>query len=214
MRHHHALLGLVGQHSQARPQGLALRAVLLGLHHRRAVADLVLGLTLGSSGSEGRPFVADLSQASSGSIRSALIGGAIFNLANILLVAAIEIAGMAVAFPVGIGLALIIGVVVNYLADPVGNVSACWCRCAARDRGDHSGCGCLSAPGRRAAGVSTKGLVLSVACGMFMGMFYRFVAAAMYGDGVTRSRARWARTRRCSCSRSAFSSATSCGTPW
>src|SRR5205823_3839948 len=33
-----------------------------------------------------------------------------------------------------------------------------------------------------AAGLSTKGLVLSVACGVFMGMFYRFVAAAMYGD--------------------------------
>ena len=51
------------------------------------------------------------------------MGGAIFNLANILLVAAIEIAGMAVAFPVGIGLALLIGVIVNYLADPVGNVA-------------------------------------------------------------------------------------------
>lgn len=64
---------------------------------------LALGLTLGSSGTEGRSFVADLSQASSASIGSALLGGAIFNLANILLVAAIEIAGMAVAFPVGIG---------------------------------------------------------------------------------------------------------------
>ena len=62
---------------------------------------LMLGLTLGSSGTEGRAFLADLAQASGASIVSALIGGAIFNLANILLVAAIEIAGMAVAFPVG-----------------------------------------------------------------------------------------------------------------
>ena len=53
---------------------------------------LVLGLTLGSSGSEGRPFAADLSQASHASIHSALLGGAIFNLANILLVAAIDVA--------------------------------------------------------------------------------------------------------------------------
>src|ERR1700761_5274428 len=60
---------------------------------------VLLGLTLGSTGTSGRPFVADLSQASSSSIESALFGGAIFNLANILLVAAIEIAGMAVAFP-------------------------------------------------------------------------------------------------------------------
>jgi glucose uptake protein len=143
---------------------------------------LVLGFTLGSTGTEGRSFVADLAQASGASIGSALLGGAIFNLANILLVAAIEIAGMAVAFPVGIGLALLIGVIVNYIAVPVGN-------------------GALLAIGvvlvtlaivldavayRRlpggAAGVSTKGLVLSVACGVFMGMFYRFVAAAMYAD--------------------------------
>jgi len=143
---------------------------------------LVLGFTLGSTGTEGRSFVTDLSQASGGSIGSALLGGAIFNLANILLVAAIEVAGMAVAFPVGIGLALVIGVIVNYVAAPVGN-------------------GALLAMGvvlvtlaivldalayRRlsggAAGVSTKGLLLSVACGVFMGMFYRFVAAAMYAD--------------------------------
>src|SRR6202048_3872173 len=83
---------------------------------------LILGLTLGSSGNAGRPFLADLQQASQSSILSALLGGAIFNGANILLVAAIDIAGMAVAFPVGIGLALLIGVIVNYLAAPVGNV--------------------------------------------------------------------------------------------
>ena len=146
---------------------------------------LVLGLTLGSSGSEGRLFAADLSQASAASIRSALIGGAIFNLANILLVAAIEVAGMAVAFPVGIGLALIIGVIVNYVAAPVGNgpllalgvllVTLAIVLDASAYR---------RLPGA-AAGVSTKGLLLSVACGIFMGMFYRFVAAAMYGDAVT-----------------------------
>jgi len=143
---------------------------------------LLFGLTLGSTGSEGRAFLADLAQASGVSIGSALLGGAIFNLANILLVAAIGIAGMAVAFPVGIGLALVIGVIVNYLAAPVGN-------------------GALLAGGvvlvalaividaiayRRlsgaAAGVSTRGLLLAVACGVFMGMFYRFVAAAMYAD--------------------------------
>jgi glucose uptake protein len=142
---------------------------------------LASGLTLGSTGTEGRSFIFDLSQASAGSIVSALLGGAIFNLANILLVAAIEVAGMAVAFPVGIGLALLIGVIVNYLAAPVGN-------------------GVLLTAGvllitlaivldavayRRLSGattVTTRGLLLSVASGVFMGMFYRFVAAAMYAD--------------------------------
>jgi glucose uptake protein len=144
---------------------------------------LALGITLGNGGTEGRAFFADLSQASTASLISALLGGAVFNLANILLVAAIEIAGMAVAFPVGIGLALIIGVIMNYVADPVGNVAL------------------LSAgvffvilaiildasAYRRLAGGSTgansaKGLPLAIACGVFMGMFYRFVAAAMYAD--------------------------------
>lgn len=143
---------------------------------------LALGLTLGSAGSEGRGFVADLSQASSGSVESALLGGAIFNLANLLLVAAIEVAGMAVAFPVAIGLALLIGVIVNYLAAPVGNgvllalglmlVTLAIVLDAVAYRRLSAG----------AAGVTTKGLLLSVASGIFMGLFYRFVAAAMYAD--------------------------------
>jgi glucose uptake protein len=142
--------------------------------------SLVLGLTLGSHGTEGRPFLADLQQASQTSILSALLGGAIFNAANILLVAAIDIAGMAVAFPVGIGLALVLGVVVNYVADPIGNsallfggvllvVLAIILDAVAYRK----------IPGS-AGGVSTKGLVLSIACGILMGFFYRFVAASMY----------------------------------
>jgi len=143
---------------------------------------LILGLTLGSHGTAGRPFLADLEQASHSSIYSALLGGAIFNLANILLVAAIDIAGMAVAFPVGIGIALVLGVVLNYVADPIGNapllfggvvlvVLAIILDAVAYRK----------LPGG-AAGVSTKGLVLSVACGLSMGFFYRFVAASMYPD--------------------------------
>src|ERR1039457_2933113 len=82
---------------------------------------LMLGLTLGSNGTEGRGFLPDLAQASNASLWSALLGGALFNLANILLVAAIEIAGMAVAFPVGIGLALVVGVLLNYFIAPQRN---------------------------------------------------------------------------------------------
>jgi glucose uptake protein len=147
---------------------------------------LFLGLTMGSSGTEGRPFLADLAQASNAAILSAVVGGAIFNLANILLVAAIEIAGMAVAYPVGIGLALIIGIIVNYRADPVGNgvllaagvalvVLAIVLDAVAYRRLP------AAAPGL-AGKRSAKGLLISVVCGVFMGMFYRFVAAAMYTD--------------------------------
>jgi glucose uptake protein len=154
--------------------------------------SLILGLTLGSSGTEGRPFLADLMQASSTSLASALVGGAIFNLANILLVAAIEIAGMAVAYPIGIGLALIIGIIVNYRAAPVGNVAllaagvglvvlAIILDAVAYRRVPAAAAGTAGAGSRSSA----KGILISVACGVFMGMFYRFIAAAMYENPAT-----------------------------
>src|SRR5271167_3676132 len=84
--------------------------------------SLALAFTLGSSGSGGRGFLEDLRQADPKWLGSAFIGGVIFNLSNILLVAAIDIAGMAVAFPVGVGLALVLGVMTTYAAKPEGNV--------------------------------------------------------------------------------------------
>ena len=83
--------------------------------------SLILAFTLGSHGSGGRGFLADLHQADSKWLGSAFLGGVIFNLSNILLVAAIDIAGMAVAFPVGVGLALVLGVITTYIAKPEGN---------------------------------------------------------------------------------------------
>jgi len=83
--------------------------------------SLLLGFTLGSTGENGRGFIEDISQAESKSIFNAFLGGVIFNASNILLVAAMAIAGMAVAFPVGVGIALALGVIINYLAVPVCN---------------------------------------------------------------------------------------------
>ena len=83
---------------------------------------LLLAFTLGSNGAGGRGFVPDLMQANPRSLIAAALGGVVFNLSNILLVAAIDIAGMAVAFPVGVGLALVIGVITTYMAKPEGNV--------------------------------------------------------------------------------------------
>jgi glucose uptake protein len=83
--------------------------------------SLIMGLTMGSIGEAGRSFFADLSQADMTYIWYAFLGGVIFNIANILLVAAIDIAGMAVAFPVAIGLALALGVITNYIGQPAGN---------------------------------------------------------------------------------------------
>jgi glucose uptake protein len=145
---------------------------------------LLLAFTLGSSGEQGRSFLPDISQASPESLRMALLGGAVFNLANILLVVAIDIAGMAVAFPVGIGLALVIGVLANY--DPaqvssatllflgVGLVVLAILLDALIYRR-------LPADGSRQVG---KGLAISVIAGIAMGFFYRFVAQSMSFDFV------------------------------
>lgn len=143
---------------------------------------VILAHTLGAHGNAGRPFLLDLHQASRASALSALLGGAIFNLANILLVAAIDIAGMAVAFPVGIGIALVLGVVVNYVADPVGNPTVLFAGVVLVALAIVlDALAYRKIPGT-AAGVSAKGLLLSVACGILMGFFYRFVARAMYPD--------------------------------
>ncbi len=141
---------------------------------------LILGLTVGSNGADGRSFTADLSQVSRSNVISALLGGAIFNLANILLVAAIDIAGMAVAFPVGIGIALVLGVLVNYRANPVGNATLLFAGVILVTLAIILDAVAYRKIPGTAAGVSTKGLVLSVSCGVLMGFFYRFVAAAMY----------------------------------
>src|ERR1700755_690507 len=82
---------------------------------------LLWGFTLGTAGSTGPSFFADVEAAKASHIVWALVGGVIFNIANLLLVAAIEIAGLAVAFPVGIGLALIVGALSSYIVDPQGN---------------------------------------------------------------------------------------------
>ena len=143
---------------------------------------LLLGLTMGSTGAEGRSFLADLGQVSQPNLISALLGGAIFNLANILLVAAIGIAGMSVAFPVGIGIALVLGVLVNYRANPVGDATLLFAGVILVTLAIILDAVAYRKIPGTAAGVSTKGLVLSVACGVLMGFFYRFVAAAMYPE--------------------------------
>ncbi|MEL6192079.1 MAG: multidrug DMT transporter permease [Bacteroidota bacterium] len=146
------------------------------------IITLILAFTLGSSGEEGRSFLADFGQADSSSLRSAFLGGVIFNIANLLLVVAIDIAGMAVAFPVGIGLALVIGVIVNYIASPVGDplyIFVGVALVAAAIILDAIAYGKLPKP----EGQQTrKGLIISLVAGVLMGFFYRFVAASMATD--------------------------------
>ncbi len=143
---------------------------------------LILAFTMGSSGEEGRGFIADLAVADNSSLWSALIGGIVFNLANILLVAAIDIAGMAVAFPVGIGLALVIGVITNYVATPIGDPIILFIGVAFVAVAiviDAIAYGKLPSTSDKS---TSKGLILSIIAGIAMGFFYRFVAASMATD--------------------------------
>src|SRR5579863_3066161 len=145
---------------------------------------MILGLTAGSHGGDGPVFPADMAMAPPQSMLLAACGGAVFNVANLLLVAAIDVAGLAVAFPVGIGLALVVGSVWSYLVNPKANplllfggvalvVVAIILDAAAYRRREET-----------ARATTTRGIVLSLIAGVLMGSFYPLVARAMGGaDG-------------------------------
>jgi glucose uptake protein len=144
------------------------------------VGTLLWGFTLGNIYGGPASFVANLRTADTTHILYAIAGGVIFNVANLLLVAAIDVAGMAVAFPVGIGLALIVGVILNYILHPAGNpflifggvalvAVAILLDALAYKRREHSGT------------ASTRGVVLSIVSGVLMGTFYPFVTKSTLG---------------------------------
>ncbi|MBD0279504.1 MAG: multidrug DMT transporter permease, partial [Flavisolibacter sp.] len=141
--------------------------------------SLLSALTLGNMGNEGRSFFQDLQQADSKNILSALIGGVVFNAANILFSAAIAIAGMAVAFPVGIGLALVLGVLVNYFAAQKGDPLFLFAGVAFVTLAIILNALAYRRKSAAAQKVSTKGIVLSLIAGLLMSFFYRFIAASM-----------------------------------
>jgi len=140
--------------------------------------SLLIGFTLGSFGDQGRSFLTDLSQVSGAAFASAIIGGIIFNASNILLSASVSLAGMSVAFPVGVGIALVLGVILNYIGQPKGDALLLF-----------TGVALVVvaiivngiASGRQQQGSKTgkKGIILAVVAGILMSCFYRFVAAAM-----------------------------------
>ncbi len=145
---------------------------------------ILLGLSMGSLGSTGRPFLTDISATDLRHALWAILGGAIFNIANLLLVAAIDIAGLAVAFPIGIGLALVVGAVSSYLLSPNGNpwmlldgislvAAAIICDAIAfrlREANRPS--------------ISRRGVIISLISGLLMGSFFPLVSKAMSGNGA------------------------------
>lgn len=170
--------------SWANTQKLASKSWRFELFYWDYVVGILLfsifsSFTLGSSGDLGRSFVADLRQAYSENLMSAFFGGVIFNAANILFSAAIALAGMAVAFPIGIGIALVLGVLINYWGQQQGNplfifagvgfvVIAIILNALAFKKSNSKG-----------DKVSSKGIFISIAAGVLMSFFYRFIADSM-----------------------------------
>ena len=144
--------------------------------------SLVFALTLGSSGTLGRGFIEDLAQANGTQIASAFLGGVIFNIANLLVVAAIDLAGMAIAFPIAIGLALVLGVLINYLGEATGHPVLLFGGVALVTAAIVINALAYKRMSVDETGTSKKGILISIAGGIIMSFFYRFVADSLAGD--------------------------------
>jgi len=158
-----------------------------------ALGAALAGLTFGTWGSDGLQFLDDLAHAGNTNILCGFLGGVIFNLSNILVVGAIAVAGMGVAFPIGVGLALVVGVIWNYIVNPQGNplllftgvalivaavvIDAIAYRAHAVSRstaGDEA-----DAAAKRAS--TWKGIRLAIVGGVLMGTFYPLVEIGKTG---------------------------------
>jgi glucose uptake protein len=141
-----------------------------------AIGVLIFGvlfaLTVGSFGSAGEPALANLAHASSPAIVRAVLSGVLFNISNILLVVAIDAAGMSLAFPVGVGLALVIGTVVSYLQTPKGSAPMLFSGVALVVFAMVFSALAYAKLPRREGVHPARGIIYSVIAGCLMGYFY------------------------------------------
>ena len=141
--------------------------------------SLLMAFTLGSFGESGRSFIEDLKQTDNINLLYAFVGGVIFNVYNILLINAVIIAGISVAFPVGVGLALILGVGVNYLRTPVGNFWALMFGVLAVIIAILSTSIAYNKLSAKKNTRSSKGIIISLISGVFGTFWYLLVAKSM-----------------------------------
>lgn len=143
--------------------------------------SLIAAFTLGSIDPTNRTFLQDVIQVAPKFVMYAMIGGFIWNLGTLLLTAGIATTGMAVAFPIGGGIGWLLGIVVNYIGQPEGN--PLWL---------FIGCGIIALAiissmlsyKKMAASQqkSLKGVIYSLAAGIFIAFFYRFVMMSISSD--------------------------------
>jgi glucose uptake protein len=147
--------------------------------------SLILGHTMGATSNDASNLVHNIHSASTSNVIYALVGGAIFNLANLLLVAAIDMAGLAVAFPISIGIALVVGTVLSYALQPKGNAALLGlgvvCALVAVIL-DGKAYGSLA---RAEKSISRKSVIVCIVSGILMGLWAPFLTRAMTsGEGT------------------------------
>lgn len=143
------------------------------------ITSLISAITIGSMGNEGRTFAADVVQAEWKFLGSAALGGAIWNLGTLLLVAAISVAGMSVAFPIGGGIGWLLGIAINYDPALVKNPYLLFTGMAAIILAIFIS---MLAYQKLAAGQkkrTAKGFFLSLSAGLLIALFYKFVAFSL-----------------------------------
>lgn len=143
------------------------------------LSALLFAFTLGSFGTEGRGFLADLAQADTQNLLSAFLGGVIFNASNILLSAAIALCGMSVAFPVGVGLALVLGVLINYFGAAKGEPMFIFAGVILITIAIILNGIAYKKANTGVKKLTSKGIFIAISAGIIMSFFYRFVAASM-----------------------------------
>ena len=149
------------------------------------IISLTAAFTLGSLGDQGRTFLEDLSTADTSSMIYAMMGGVLWNIGNILLVAAISVAGLAIAFPIGGGIAWILGIVINYVLIILSgktasqNPTTLWIGVAVIIAAIILSGKIYEKTAKEKKEKSTKGVMLSVIAGLFIAFFYGFVVKSL-----------------------------------
>jgi len=143
---------------------------------------IIFSFSLGNLANSGVSFPENIAEASLPNIGYCLLGGVIFNISNILMVMAVVVAGMAVAVPVTVGIAMVLGVIINYVGAPAGNpiwlfagVFLVTCSIVFNALAYHG-------KAENSSQKVMRGLLLSVSSGILMGIYYRFVAKTLPED--------------------------------
>jgi glucose uptake protein len=143
---------------------------------------ILMAFTFGSIGNEGRSFLPDLHQADLKNLLSAAVGGIIWNMGTLLLVAAISIAGMSVAFPIGGGIGWTLGIVINYIGKPEGNPAFLFGGTAFIVLAIIMSMQSYRKLAENQKKPTLKGILLSFLAGLCIAFFYRFVASSLASD--------------------------------